>query len=279
MIIPQQRFPPDQLAIGAQVHKAPRILKLQRACALLIQGVDRSVLAGCLLSASLARAYQLGVDEFGCDGEDNADGGSIDQHVDDLFQPVWAKTSRRLRMRALTCGSRVANLLWYRLLTISDKSTVVASDPKDVASVAEALRRMRIAVRNGHSQDDCGVQFSAGARRSASSLDKRFGKAPKRAKRIRSLLRVDSRAKKLYTAGVQPMQNLAASIVGASVAQVKKMRRSAVLATYSGTAQPCVTTLLCTRISSENDPAIAMPMQHVKLWAQIWNDAGPSDRK
>ena len=50
-------FPEEALLLGLQAHRAPRILKMLGTHSQPIEATGRSILAGCTLSTSLARAY------------------------------------------------------------------------------------------------------------------------------------------------------------------------------------------------------------------------------
>lgn len=74
-----------------------------------------------------------------------------------------------------------------------------------------------------------GINTSCGARRAVEALKKRLNRGLGRARRVGYLSREHPQAAKLYGTGVRPQQAYGASVRGAAPAEVKTMRRSAVL--------------------------------------------------
>ena len=73
-------FPPEVMVLGLQVHRAPRVLKALDSLTDPLPRTGRSIIAGCTLSTSLARAYLHAV----IHALPNIPGQLNYQHVDDV---------------------------------------------------------------------------------------------------------------------------------------------------------------------------------------------------
>jgi hypothetical protein len=101
-------FPMDQLALGLILHKAPRALRARGCCGEAFPRTGRSVLAGCTLSTSFARAFVNPVRERCPDDRWH----TLGQHVDDLTQLIVTNTRAALVAKAVRCGRELAQ--WAR---------------------------------------------------------------------------------------------------------------------------------------------------------------------
>ncbi len=132
----EDAFPLDQRTLGLMVHRAPRVLRVRGCYGEPIARTGRSVLAGCTLSTSFARAYlcplrrRCGSDQF----------HTLAQHVDDLTQLIVASTPQLAALRAIRYGRALAEEAIGLGLTIADKSRVVASSVATARTVASAIR-------------------------------------------------------------------------------------------------------------------------------------------
>ena len=127
----QLRFPLDQLVLGMQAHRAPRVLRVNGCCAEPIPATGVSILAGCTLSTSLSRAFTHGPvrgPEAGLQA--NGSEHEIGQHVDDVNQVVIADSEAAVVRRCRLEGLRIATAFTKSGLAISPKSVDVASSKR-----------------------------------------------------------------------------------------------------------------------------------------------------
>ena len=94
-------MPAPQLALGMKMHLAPRIIRLQGACAKPLAEHGRSILAGCTMSTSVARALL-----HEALANSNAEDGSVStaQHVDDVTHIVVADSPGDAVRTVLRCS-------------------------------------------------------------------------------------------------------------------------------------------------------------------------------
>ncbi len=274
-------FPVDQLALGMQAHRAPRILRAAGSFGSCIKATGRSLLAGCTLSTSLSRGFLCRPLQRCCEASRRHKGKAshgVNQHVDDVNQVVIADTEEEVATRCLIEGLRVANVFTRSGLVISDKSVALASSRKLASTIAGMLTRAGQPICSAAAADDLGVSTSCGARRAVGAFKKRLAKGTRRSKRVRALNSANPKAAKLYGTGVKPQQGYGAAICGAAPSQVRIMRRSAVQCVASAGTQPCTTTILAWRLNPRQDPAVACPLEQVRLWMQLWARAHRAER-
>ncbi len=173
-------FPMDQLALGLIMHRAPRMLRVQGCHGSSIARTGRSVLAGCTLSTSFARAYLRPL-TLACQSDDSC---TLSQHVDDLTQSIIAPTRQLAIARAIAKGRQLADEAKRLLLEVADKSRVVASSLAAAAAVAAGIRGVGVPIRAAENAEDLGVSTTAGRRRAIGSFARRIAKASRRAKRL-----------------------------------------------------------------------------------------------
>ena len=128
-------FPRDQLVLGMQVHRAPRVLQAGGCFGTVIPATGISALAGCALSTSLSRAY---LQDVVC-ARPRSTGHWLGQHVDDVCQIIIGDSERQVAACAAREGSLLAEGL--RGLKISPKSTVVAHTKRLANVIAARLHR------------------------------------------------------------------------------------------------------------------------------------------
>jgi hypothetical protein len=239
-----------------------------------IPRTGRSVLPGCTLSTSFARAYLQPLTRS-CRSDAM---GSLWQHVDDLAQCIIAPTRQLAVTRAIQKGQLLAIEAQKLSLQVAGKSRVVASTPSAAEEVAKGIRRMGAPIVATERADDLGVTTTAGRRRAINSLATRLGKARKRAQRVQRLVAANGGAKKLYKTGVDPQQAYEGVIVGIAPPQMRAMRRNAALSVAGAGLKPCTASLLAWRLDEEADPAIRAPLRQVQLWRRLWTST-PDDQK
>ncbi len=267
-------FPMDQLALGLMMHRAPRMLRVQGSHGSCLARTGRSVLAGCTLSTSLARAYLRPL-TLTCRSDDFC---TLNQHVDDLTQSVIAPTRHLAIARAIAKGRQLAEEARKLKLEIADKSRVVASTPTAAAAVAAGIRGAGVPILAAEHAEDLGVSTSAGRRRTIGSFARRIAKAGRRARRVGRLTAACTNAKKLYRTGVDPQQSYEGAILGVAPPQIRAMRLNAVQCVTKAGSHPCVATLIAWRLGPDTDPAAREPLRQVQMWMRLWNTT-PTEEK
>jgi hypothetical protein len=269
-------FPMDQLALGLTLHKAPRVLRARGCCGDVVPRTGRSVLAGCTLSTSFARAFVNPVRQRCPDDRWH----TLGQHVDDLTQLMMTQTRSALIAKAVQCGRDLAQ--WARDcgLDIADKSRVVASCMGAAAGIAAGIRGggCPAPIRAASSAEDLGVSTAAGRRRVVGSFARKIAKARRRAVRGGRLAAVNGGAQRLYASGVAPQEGYEAPIIGASPQQVAAMRRNACMSVVPAGSQPCSTTLIAWRLGADADPAVREPLNQLAMWRRLWTTSRPKER-
>jgi hypothetical protein len=270
-------FPRDQLALGLMLHKAPRVVRARGCCGEQVPNTARSVLAGCTLSTSFARACVNSVRQHCPDGQ----GHTLSQHVDDLTQTVITRTRGAMVARAVQCGRRLAQWAELSGLTVADKSRVVSNHLSAATAIAQGIRGGEVAVpiSAAAAADDLGVSTAAGRRRVTGSFAKRLSKAKRRAERGGHLAAVNGAAQKLYSSGVAPQEGYDAPVIGASPAQVIRMRRNACASVVPAGSQACPTSLIAWRLGPEVDPAVREPVRQVSMWMRLWETSNRRDKE
>ncbi len=273
-------FPIDQLVLGMQAHRAPRVLRVDGCCAEAIPATGVSVLAGCSLSTSLSRAFVQGPIAGGKVGLHSDDAQCrTHQHVDDVNQVVIGNTEKSVVARCRREGLRISTAFVKSGLSISVKSVAVASSKRLADLVVAALGRAGQPINAVAAAEDLGIPTGCGARRVIGAFKKRLARGLCRSRRVQNLVRVNPKAAKLYQTGVYPQQSYGAVAHGAAPEQVRSMRRAAVLSVAPAGAQPCTTTIIVWRLGSHRDPAVAAPLEQVKLWMRMWARAPAAQRK
>ena len=202
----------------------------------------------------------------------------INQHVDDVSQVVVGDSEGNVISRCLSEGLRVAEGFIKSALTISPKSVVTASTHKLAQGIAAALSKAGQPIQAVEVAEDLGIATTCGARRAMGAFAKRLARGRARAERVRILARANPKASRLYSTGVCPQQKYGACIAGAAPSQIKSMRRTAAMTVATAGVQPCTSTLLCWRLGAHMDPAIALPLEEIRLWMGLWARTSTSQR-
>ena len=171
-------FPTEVLLLGMQAHRAPRSLRVLGTQAHLMETLGRSIIAGCTLSTSWARAY-LRPAVAGLDADE---GHLVTEHVDDMDQLTVQDDEDTAASVAVRQGLHLAKGITALNLTISGKSTVISNTPKVAARVARRLGHQGFPVRPGQVGEDLGVATRGGRVRTTRSFQARTAKARRRAK-------------------------------------------------------------------------------------------------
>ncbi len=100
----KEDFPLTHLVMRLLMHRAPRVMKVQGCYGPQVAGTGQSILAGCALSTSLARAHVLPLIR----GVGSDPWCRLSQHVDDLSQAITANTEQQAVSRAVRYGTAPA---------------------------------------------------------------------------------------------------------------------------------------------------------------------------
>ncbi len=267
-------FPLDQLALGLTMHRAPRVLRVHGCYGDCIPRTGRSVLAGCTLSTSFARAYLEPLAKA-CASDEL---GTLWKHVDDLTQCILAPTKQLAAARAIQKGQLLAAEATKLGLRIADKSRVVSNFPAVARDVARGVRGDGVPILAADRAEDLGVTTTAGRRRGTTSLSARLVKGLRRARRVRQLVAANRGAQKLFRTGVDPQQGYEGPIIGVAPPQLRAMRRNAALSVATAGLRPCLASLLAWRLDDDSDPAIREPLKQVQLWRRLWSTTPDADK-
>ncbi len=267
-------FPLDHLALGLAMHRAPRVLRVHGCYGDVVPRTGRSVLAGCTLSTSFARAYLEPLSRA-CASDER---GTLWKHVDDLTQVIVAPTKQLAAARAIQKGQLLAAEATRLNLRIADKSRVVANLPSIAMDVARGIRGDGVPILAADRADDLGVTTTGGRRRGTSSLSARLAKGLKRARRVKRLVAANRGAQKLYRTGVDPQQGYEGAIIGVAPPQLRAMRRNAALSVSAAGLRPCLASLLAWRLDEDCDPAVREPLKQVQLWRRLWDTTPEAER-
>ncbi len=268
-------FPLDQLALGLILHRGPRFLRVDGCDGDVIERTGRSVLPGCTMSTSFARAYLKPLrDACGTDPLCR-----LSQHVDDLTQLVVAPTRQLAIARAIRYGRSLAEEATKLGLSVADKSRVVSNAPSIARDVSAALRGASVAIDSARTAEDLGISTAGGRRRCIGSFAKRLARASRRSRRVRRLANANGGAQRLYKTGTDPQQSYEETVHGAAPQQVATMRKNARMCVTPAGAQSCTTTLLAWRLGPRSDPAVTAPTRQVKLWQRLWRSSPPSEKR
>ncbi len=253
----------------------PRVLRVDGCDGEVIGSSGRSVLAGCTLSTSFARAY-LGPLRDACGSSSQS---RLSQHVDDLTQVVTAPSRQLAVARAVRHGKALAEAASRLRLCIADKSRVVASAPSVSRDVATDLSGGDVRIGAARAAEDLGVSTAGGRRRCIGSFAKRLLRASRRSARVKRLASANGGAQRLFKSGTDPQQAYEAKVHGAAPPQISRMRRNARACVVPAGAHACSATLLAWRLGPRSDPAVTAPVRQVRLWQRLWHSSSGAERR
>ena len=163
-------------------------------------------------------------------------------------------------------------------LTISDKTVVIANHNPTALHIAAALRRLSVPAKTEPYGLDCGALFAGGCQPNKSHQNLRIANTANRTDRIGLACRHDERAAVLATTGAQPMQIYAAPALGTPLQASRRMRTNMCRAIYTGSAQPCPTTLVRSHLGAKNDSVVRVATDSIDAWLYLWKTCTPSTR-
>ena len=257
-------YPITAVALGVQMHMAPRILKAHdhyTMCALPATGI----IAGCTQSNYFARVLLKMV----LKGAMEAVLAQVTRtFVDDISQAVVAGRD------IVVSTVRAAHDLYLRLVredcVISNKTVILSASKKNRAAIARMLHRRGVRVTPTTVGKDLGVGTSAGVRRVNKVLKARMFSIRGRLMRIRMLTMVNKAAARLYSTGAWAAGTYGKEAMGVSPTDARMLRAGAAAAMGGDRGQKCQTTLIWLTLGKEQDPAMKIPVEQVKMWLHIF---------
>ena len=256
------------LAMAAQVHLAPRVLKSFGFMSV-PTGVSRGILAGCRFSLGFARSSVYWILEKANNVSPHS---LVRQFVDDLAQVTRGDHFDKIVNETTRIGEDLVNDLYSDGFKMSGKSVVVCSDASMQTKICKKLADKGIRVKSHATTKDLGIDATAGSRRTTTHQKKRNGKAARRSIRLKWLKKHTRKARKLYASNLWPVMAYGVSGFGASPTVVKKMRTIAGTAALGARGQ-CVTTAIALELGECNDPAITTRAIVIADFAWLWKRA------
>ena len=255
-------FPEEALLLGLQAHRAPRILKMLGTHSQPIEATGRSILAGCTLSTSLARAYlRHAIGKLAPQA-----GHMLAEHVDDMDQLVVTSTTQAAIIMIVEQALALTEGLAEQNLNIAaDKTIVLSNRPGAAGRVAKLLRQQGIDIKSATRGEDLGVSTVGGHTRTVASATKRAAKATTRASRVGRLARANPRAAQLFQTGVRPQQAYDLPVLGAGPQQLKRLTANCMLSIAPPGTQACSTTTMRWRLGRPH-----LRPQHIRAAGPDW---------
>ena len=269
-------YPLEPLALGLQLHMAPRMLCLDGAVSEPIMP-SNGALAGCWQATEWARVALFGIlDHL----QARCRPKQLGQFVDDAVLGHAGPDEEEVMEKMVKIADEFQHLSQTHKFPFSPgKVVVVASSFGAAKEVVKRLRQMGIhdfeAVQK---TKDLGLDYSAAARRTVVTRNSRLVKSRRRLQRIHGLTKVDRRATKLITAGAMPLGLYGASATGLPIAVLMEYRSAVAQATGISMISACVSTRLALSIGTMKEPHHHYIQQLLGDFFQMWDDAGPAMR-
>ncbi len=269
-------YPPALATLGLVAHRAPRLLSTGIGVSDVIDGMGRSIIAGCQQSVSWTRAllHEM-VRRLGY----IVPGSICYEHVDDLSQVVTARSGPELRSALVAIGTAVGEEVAALDLKLSAKSVLLPRGDPEVELAAKTINAGGICIRTAASGEDLGVQCTGGRRRATGTLRRRITTTAVKAQRLHRLARRNKAAAKLARPGLGPKQSYGHQAMGASPSLVALMRKNFRRASHLGHTRGCTTSTIWWTFSPAADPAIRIPLEQISEWIDLWLAASPQLRQ
>ena len=255
-----RHFPPQLLLLGVNVHSAARAFREGPFCSNWVQPTGTSILAGCGCSVDFTRAllYNL-MDKIHADYRPM----QASTWVDDIAQVVTGTPATAVSLASLS-GAALARALQQKGLTISAKSTFVATTKAHAIAVQQYLADAGFAVQVSAVGQDLGADFVAGGTRRVTMQGTRLRKVFSGVKHTLKLGQSTkgSATRKLILTGVRP-RAYGFSVMGAAPTTVQRMRASIVQGLCIRKPGGCTTTALYTHGYADKDPLVAMTVDNI----------------
>ena len=273
-------YPPLLLAIGMQVHAAPRIIRTSAGC--LSNGVtpDVSILAGDGQSNSWARAFVHGLlqaahDRFMPDIR-------FETFVDDLSQRGEDSDANRDLIAGGMCEASVFitdGLQALHLDVAQDKTVVVGTHADAADALKQALALANIRVKSAAHGRDLGIDAGTGRRRCTAIVRQRLLEVRKRMLKAKQMHKWSKgKASRLFTGSMFPAATYGVEATGMSYSVMQSLRASAAALSPHNGQGGCTTTIIAAGFKDGWDPAVRIRRQIVATWLDLWHTAAPKTR-
>ena len=254
-------FPKQLLVLGLDACLGIRQIMMSDQLADTIASAT-GLLPGCVLATSFARAFMIPLlSRLKSQMEDL----TLRVYVDDVKLRRAGDTATEAAQKGATAIGQAAVLFEMARCTVSDKTTLMASN---AATAKELVQRLQLAGYNwtwAKQAKDLGVDTSFGARRVTKIRQERFGNALRRAKSVAGLVKQNKVARKLIRPGLSAGMKWGLPSHGASELRLQKMRRT-MLTGAAINKHACAITAFRLHWPNRSDPTIAEPVRLFKKW-------------
>jgi len=229
------------------------------------------IIAGCSQSNAFARAFLHHILEHMCTARINHDEKVLfRQFVDDLRQSHRAPTPEALQTSVSKASGTLSSMLIGAGCKISKKSVILTNAPEVAKAVKDRLALRGILITHVKAAKDLGVVSTAGVRRYSLFLRERLSKARNRSEKIRSLVKVDGNAKRLFTTGAYPQGTYGAVAQGYDPTTITALVRMAHQCVSSDAGGQCATTNIVLTLGMRNHPSFKCPVEQVQSWFDVF---------
>ena len=278
LLVPELRytsFPPVPAALGLRTHRACRSLSVENAVA--APGFPGlSIIAGDASSTSLARGQTLRTVQATATRHP---GTSLAQHVDDMSQLTIADSPVGALRGSIDAGLHLIYGLRLLKVKLSSKSVVLSNTKGLAAKVAKALHTAGIVARAVKWAEDVGVGTTAGAHRDTTALKARLRKAASKAWLARRLAAHRLRTARLVTGNILPTGEYGVQASGVAPARRTQLRKAAAMALTGHSFTRCFTSLLHLHLGADADPAVHLPVHHLRDWCATFLGAPAKEQR
>jgi len=261
-------FSQTVLALEAEAFLAPRYLKRGEWVGPPIYA-SQSIVAGSTNGTTFGKIFLYPILQA---AQAQAETTTIWSYIDDT---VWRSEGTKCVVTSSlsTASAALAQQCRASRLTVSPKTTLVASSTGLRKDIARRMRQHGVPGHGAHHMVDLGVDVVTGNRRSQRKAHARHKRAALRARRVQGLRRAAARLGKLgaslHATGVQPQAVFGHEVWGVAPSKITQLRRSAAAAAAGTGPGRCLDTAMATLYDSK-DPAIKLRTQLVHEWLTQW---------
>jgi hypothetical protein len=242
-----------------------------------IDEIGQSILTGCMLSTYLAKALLHPAlkrvnEEF--------PEAPTKEWVDDLSQIVAHATGRQAAKVAIRSAAILIDAFTADGLVISEKSRILPRGCPYAEVTAKAIRQAGVNVQVARSQEDLGVETTAGRYRPAKGFARRAKKARQSAMRAKSIVKAHRRLGPRLAKGiVDAQQKYGSTILGMSPTQAKTARNTLAIALSRDGCGSCRVTTVAWHLGSRSDPWVGAVRGLLRQWTSLWECLGKASRE
>ena len=196
---------------------------------------------------------------------------NIQTYVDDVPQ-IHTGDAVTITEQAVEQAVKLVQLLADDGYKVSEKSTLVASDPEIGKTIRNRLRHKGIEVQLEASGRDLGVDFVAGRRRRVKLQSQRLRNVQRGTGVVKHMLKTTREARRLVFTGIKP-RAWGLSALGCSPTMAKTLRGSIIKGLGIRKAGGCATMALATHGYSQRDPWITFSIENITHFLEAWINA------